>query len=356
MIKMKYDMLNGIKVVELGRILSAPYASKLLSDLGAEVIKIEAGDGDPYRQLPPKIGNESVWFANFNEGKRFLKIPDLKDWASNVDVMEALKTADILIENFRPGVLSKFGLDFVSIKKLNPKIIYVSISAFGQEGSLAEKPGFDIVVQARAGYLIDYYNEKEIIHNPHVYISDYASGLFAAFLATAALLRKERKAVHIDISMFDILVNWSSIFYAITYHDKTFGQLIFKMDPVAYPYGVFKTKDGKRLVIAVVGPNMVKRFFEAFKEEFVKEKLNVEDFLSPLKFKELHKKVAKVIRRKSFDKIKETLDRYRLPWEEVKSGTDLINDHYLIERKLFKDIITQSGAIRVARTPINIKL
>ncbi|MFP3133595.1 MAG: CoA transferase [Nitrososphaeria archaeon] len=176
------------------------------------------------------------------------------------------------------------------------------------------------------------------------------------FLATAALLRKERKAVHIDISMFDILVNWSSIFYAITYHDKTFGQLIFKMDPVAYPYGVFKTKDGKRLVIAVVGPNMVKRFFEAFKEEFVKEKLNVEDFLSPLKFKELHKKVAKVIRRKSFDKIKETLDRYRLPWEEVKSGTDLINDHYLIERKLFKDIITPSGAIRVARTPINIKL
>ncbi len=350
---MKFDFLKGVKVVELGRILSAPYASKLLSDLGAEVIKIEAGNGDPYRQLPPKVGDQSIWFLNFNEGKKFIHIPDLKDWASSEEVVEALKSADILIENFRPGTLKKYGLDFQSIKTLNPNIIYVSISAFGQEGMLAGKPGFDIVVQALAGYLVNYDNNEPI--HPHTYLSDYASGLFAAFIAISALFKKERKAVYVDISMFDILVHWSSIFSIILHHDPTYTDLVFRMDPVAFPYESFKTKDGKNIVIAVVGESMVLRFYKAFQKELEEEDIKLEYFQGPSKFPELMTKLSRILKNKNLSDIAKVLDEHRIPWEEIKSGVNLINEPYVIEKQLFEDLPIKEGNVKISRIPVIIK-
>ncbi len=350
---MNYNFLNGVKVVELGRVLSAPYSSKLLSDLGADVTKIEAGEGDPYRELPPRVGDNSVWFFNFNYGKKFLHIADLKDWMAHADVLESIKNTDILIENFRPGLLKRYGLDFESLKKINPRIVYVSISAFGQEGTLSKKAGFDIVVQALSGYMIDY-DKEEIVH-PHTYLSDYASGLFAAFVATSMLLRKDRTAVYIDVSMFDILVNWSAIFSLITNHDQTYRDLIFKMDPAAFPYGAFKTKDEKNIVIAVVGQAMVGRFFEAFREELTREGAQLEDFLDPSSFHKLRDKVSNLISGIDLAELEKKLTEHRIPWELVKSGLDLMNDSYVVERKLFEELPSESGQTKVASFPVRIK-
>lgn len=350
---MKYNFLTGIKVVELGRIITAPYASKLFQDLGAEVIKIEAGNGDPYRELPPKIGNVSLWFANFNAGKKVIKIPDWKLWKSNDDVVESLKSANILIENFKPGTLKKYGLDFDSLKKLNNKIIYVSISAFGQNGSLATKPGFDIIVQAISGYLLDY-ETGNVIH-PHTYLSDYAAGLFAAFASLAVLFSKPKKAVHVDVSMFDILISWSLIFNLIVHYDKSFKDIIFKMDPVAFPYGNFITKDGKNVVIAVVGSSMVKRFYESFKEEMQNSKISFEDFFNPSKFIILKEKVSNIIRNKNFEDLKGILDKAGIPYEEVKSGLNLMNETFVLEKNLFEDMDVENNRVKVIRFPVNIK-
>ncbi len=350
---MKYDLLNGVKVVEFGRVLSAPYASKILSDLGADVTKVEAGDGDPYRMLPPKIGDKSVWFLNFNSGKKFLHIRDLGDWASNVDVLELIKSADIFIENFKPGLLKRYGLDFESLKKINPRIVYVSISAFGQEGSLSEKAGFDIVVQALSGYMLNY-EKGEIVH-PHTYLSDYASGLFAALVSISSLLKKDRKAIYIDVSMFDILVNWSAIFNIITQQDDKYRDLIFKMDPVAFPYGSFITKDGKNVVIAAVGEAMVGRFYEAFRDEFKNLGLELNNFFDPSNFRNLKDAVSKLISQISLEELERRLKEQRVPWEIVKSGVDLINEPYVIEKKLFKSLPSQEGNSIIAAFPVRIR-
>ncbi|MCL5874543.1 MAG: CoA transferase [Candidatus Thermoplasmatota archaeon] len=349
---MRYDLLKGVKVVELGRVLSAPYSSKLLSDLGAEVTKIEAGEGDPYRGLPPKVGDKSVWFLNFNNGKKFLHIEDLNEWSRSVDVLESIKSADILIENFKPGLLKRYGLDFESLKRINPRIVYVSISAFGQEGPLSTKAGFDIVVQALSGYMINY-DKEEIVH-PHTYLSDYASGLFAAFASVSALLRKERTAVYIDVSMFDILVNWSAIFGIITQQDKTYRDLIFKMDPAAFPYGSFKTKDQKSVVIAAVGEAMVGRFYDAFREELKGEGVRKEDFLNPSNFRKLRDDVSGLISRISLTELEKKLTEHRIPWELVKSGLDLMNEPHVIEKKLFEELSVEGGKSRVASFPVRI--
>ena len=339
---MKYNFLKGIKVVELGRIITAPYASKLLLDLGADVIKVEAGEGDPYRELPPKVEGVSVWYANFKDGKKVLKIHDWKHWESKSGVVEALRSADILIENFKPGTLKKFGLDFESLKKLNDKIIYVSISAFGQEGSLAAKPGFDIIVQALAGYLLDYENGN-VIH-PHTYISDYAAGIFAALTSIAVLFNRPRNALHVDVSMFDILVNWSSIFDLIIHYDESFKDVIFKMDPVAFPYGAFVTKDKKKIVIAAVGNSMISRFYESFKGELAKKGVSFEDFFNSSKFMILKENLFEIIKEKNFDELK-----------EVRSGLNLINEPYVKEKNLFEDANVEGKIIKVTRFPVKIK-
>jgi crotonobetainyl-CoA:carnitine CoA-transferase CaiB-like acyl-CoA transferase len=349
---MKYKFLEGTKVVELGRVLSAPYGSKLLSDMGAEVTKLEAGEGDPYRELPPKVGSQSVWFLNFNEGKNFVHINDLADWQSNQKVLNLIKSADILIENFRPGLLKKYSLDFQSIKKLNPKIVYVSISAFGQEGSLSGKPGFDIVVQALSGYMLNY-DTNEVIH-PHTYLSDYASGLFAAFAAVSVLSRKDREATYVDISMFDILVNWASIFSIISHHDPRFNDLLFRMDPVAFPYGAFKSKDGKNLAIAAVGPGMVRRFYEGFEDEFERVGLEYEDFLEPAKLNECRTKLTDVLGRKSLSDISKILNEHRIPWEEIKSGLSLMKEQNVVDKNLFEDVLIEGRSVKVGRIPVKV--
>lgn len=345
---MKINFLRGVKVVEMGRVLSAPYAAKLLSDMGAEVTKIETENGDPYRHMPPFIDGESIWFQNFNFGKKTLRIDNLKNWSKNEEVVKSIKNADIFIENFRPGILAKVGLDYKSLKKINSKVVYTSISAFGQEGSLRDRPGYDIIVQALAGYLYDYSSGRAI--HPHIYLSDYASGLMAAFSSIGAL--QSGQSVHIDISMFDILVHWSSINDLVLYYDESFYERIFTMDPVAFPYGIFDSLDGKKIVIAAVGENMVKKFYNAFKETFEENSIDFNDFLSPDRMIELNKKVSTIFKKMKIDEIKRRLDENEIPCEYVKTAKSLLNSTNVLERKLYEEVYTNGKKIKISRIPV----
>lgn len=345
---MDMNFLDDVNVVEFGRVLSAPYASKLLADMGANVIKIEIGTGDPYRHLPPFVQGKSIWYENFNNGKRAINIDSLSNWANYDEVMDAIKGADIFIENFRPGTLRKVGLDYTSMKKINERIIYTSISAFGQNSSFKDRAGYDIIVQALSGYLLDYTDGKAM--HPHTYLSDYASGLLAAFSSITAL--HKRKSVHIDVSMFDVLVNWSSILNLVLLYDPEFASRIFKMDPVAFPYGIFDTLEGNKIVIAAVGESMAQRFYDAFEKEFKGGNIEFSSFLDPKEMVALYKSVSSIIATLPLNEISGRLDAKKVPWEVVSRGDDLVKLPPVRERELFKDVNIDGRMIKLSRIPI----
>jgi CoA:oxalate CoA-transferase len=199
--------LSGLKVLDFTRVLSGPYCTALMVDLGADVVKIESPHGDDYRHIGPFIDGESVLFQNVNRGKRSIAL-DLKAPRS-IEIVRALAgTADVVVENFRPGVMDKLGLGWDALSALNPRLVFVSISGFGQTGPNVARPAYDIIVQAMSG-LMSVTGEPD---GPPTMvgeaIADVAGGLFAAWGCIVALFERDRTGVgcHVDVALFDSLL------------------------------------------------------------------------------------------------------------------------------------------------------
>ena len=147
------QQLQGVRVLDISRVLAGPHCTAMLADLGADVIKFEVPEeGDDARHLGPFLDGESVYFGLINRGKRSVEI-DFKNPAQRQRFYELVADADVLVENFRPGVTQRLGIDFDSLKQHNPRLIYASISGFGQQGPLSKRPAYDIVAQAMSGLM-----------------------------------------------------------------------------------------------------------------------------------------------------------------------------------------------------------
>ena len=253
--------LAGIKVLELARILAGPWCGQLLADLGAEVIKIERkGDGkfggdDTRTWGPPWIGEgqtrASAYYHSCNRGKSSLEI-DFDDEFDLKVVHELAVQSDILIENFKVGGLKKFGLDYESLKAANPRLIYVSITGFGQTGPKAHLPGYDFIIQGLSG-LMDITGEPD--REPQkvgVAVVDLFTGLYTANAIQAALYRREKtdQGAYIDIALYDcgvaMLANQAMNYLASGTSPTRLGNA----HPNIAPYQVFEVKDG-HVIIAV---------------------------------------------------------------------------------------------------------
>jgi crotonobetainyl-CoA:carnitine CoA-transferase CaiB-like acyl-CoA transferase len=190
---MPVKILDNITVIECATFVTGPYATALLADLGARVIKIEsAPDGDPYRYFAPDPAF-SFNFAHLNRNKESLVL-DLKAPQGNALCIELLKKADVFVENFRPGTADRLGIGYDSLRAVNPKLVYCSISAFGQTGPYAEKPGFDTLGQAMSGLLslLSDPNDPKVMG---MAVSDYVTGLSAGYGILAALLARANSGV-----------------------------------------------------------------------------------------------------------------------------------------------------------------
>lgn len=201
--------LDGLLVVDFSRVLAGPFATMLLADLGARVIKIERpGVGDDSRAFGPFLdgpdGRHSLYFARVNRGKQSLTV-DLKSKADRPLLLAMIDRADVVVENFRPGVMDRLGLDYTTLAARNPGLVYASISGFGQSGPLRLKPAYDAVVQAMSGVMSITGEAEGTPAKPGVPISDIAGGLYTFGAITAALLGRARSGVgsYIDIAMYD---------------------------------------------------------------------------------------------------------------------------------------------------------
>ena len=182
--------LDGVRVLDLTRVMSGPYCTAMFADLGAEVIKVEMpGIGDTGRLFAPHIDGESAYFNMLNRGKQSVTV-QLKDSAGVEIVRDLIRCSDVLVENFRPGVMARLGLDYPSVRTLRPELIYASITGFGLEGQFAQLPAFDLVIQAMSG-LMSITGERD--GRPNAVgesLADVCTGMFAAWGIAAALFRE----------------------------------------------------------------------------------------------------------------------------------------------------------------------
>ena len=260
--------LEGIKVVELARILAGPWAGQVLADLGAEVVKVESPEGDDTRRWgPPFVQNadgsrDAAYFHATNRGKTSV-VADFNDAADRARVVELIASADVVIENFKVGGLAKFGLDYASLAPANQRLVYCSITGFGQDGPRAHEAGYDFIIQGMSG-IMDLTGFPD---GPPTKIgvayADIMTGLYAVIAIEAALRQREAtgRGQHIDMALFDVMVGTlanQAMNYLVS------GEVPTRMGnahPNIVPYEAFPCSDGW-LIIAVGNDRQFARLAE----------------------------------------------------------------------------------------------
>lgn len=239
--------LDGIKVLDLSRVLAGPWATQTLADLGADVWKIEApGSGDDTRQwLPPEIGGESTYFLCCNRSKRSIAV-DFRTKEGQQILRDLACQADVVVENFRLGGLERFGLDYASLSGLNPRLVYCSISGFGRTGPRADEAGYDFAIQAESGLMSITGEVDGAPMKVGVAIADVVTGMNAVQAILAALFVRERtgKGQFIDLALLDsavaVLANVGSAALVTQKAPRRFGNA----HATVAPYQVFSGADG----------------------------------------------------------------------------------------------------------------
>jgi len=242
--------LAGLKVVELARILAGPWAGQILADLGAEVIKVEAPEGDDTRRWgPPFIEREgdrsAAYFHGTNRGKNSVTA-DFRTPEGQQKVRDLIADADILIENFKVGGLAKYGLDFASLSALNPRLIYCSVTGFGQTGPYAHRAGYDYIIQGMSGLMSVTGEPSGQPQKVGVAVTDIFTGIYAATAILAAVEMRHRtgRGQHIDMALMDVAV---AIMANQAMNYLATGQAPVRMGnahPNLVPYAVFDCADG----------------------------------------------------------------------------------------------------------------
>jgi len=246
--------LRGLRVLDLSRVLAGPFCTMILGDLGAEVIKVEAPrQGDDTRQWgPPFIGGESAYFLSVNRNKRSIAL-NLKNSKARQIVLELAKLSDIVIENFRPGVAEELGVGYETLKSVNPRLVYCSISGFGKDGPYRDRPGYDIVMQAMGGFMgITGTSEGEPVRIG-VAIIDLCAGLYATIAILAALRHRDRtgEGQFIDLALFDSSVSLMTYMAGYYFASGVIPPRMGSAHPTIVPYQAFKAKDGNYIIVAI---------------------------------------------------------------------------------------------------------
>ncbi len=237
--------LSGTRIVEFCQVLAGPFAGCLLADMGADVIKVEAPDGDLMRAWPPIVDGYSQYFASVNRNKRSVVL-DLKQSGDREAARALALSADAVLENFRPGVMAKFGLDHATLARDKPSLVYCSVSAFGQTGPRATEGGFDMTVQAMSGVMSVTGERDGRPAKCGIPIADFTAGLYAAF-SVACGLHKVRGGAggdHIDVSMLGGMLGIANLQTSELFGTGRDPVALGSAHPMNAPYAAFRCRNG----------------------------------------------------------------------------------------------------------------
>ena len=309
---------KGLKVIDFSQGVAGPYCGMLLAQHGAEVIKIEPKDGDWARNLGQEYGEHSAFSVAANLGKKSIII-DLKNKKSQTILDKIIKKSDIFIEGFRPGVISRLGYDYDRLKKINPKLIYLSISGFGQTGPMSHKPAMDPVLQAFTGFMSENKGPDDIPHRTPVIIFDMTTALYATQLISASLYARtnEKFGRKIEISLMEAAAAMQSIRLMSGYMEGPYTH-------ASSPSGTFKTKDGWIQIIVVKNHEFIKFCNAVGWKKFINDKRFVSNAERRKHEAILSREVQKLFIKEKTDYWKNLLNDYEVQNEKVQNYKEFI--------------------------------
>ena len=242
----KIGALSGIKVIDLTRVLSGPFCTMLLADMGADVIKIEPPKGDNVRNQGDMVEGYSSYFAQFNRNKKSV-ILDLYVESEKDILRSLLSDADVVVENFKAGVFDKMGFDYNTLKSINPKLISASVNGFGSKGEMSDRPAFDFIAQALSGFMSLNGTEESGPMRAAMPISDLVAGLYCAFGIVCALQSRVKtgKGQKVEASLTSGLISMMAYLSSESFVTGKAPNKSGNNHPILAPYGIFKTSDGE---------------------------------------------------------------------------------------------------------------
>jgi crotonobetainyl-CoA:carnitine CoA-transferase CaiB-like acyl-CoA transferase len=259
---MTVQPLNGIRVIDLTRVLAGPFSTMLLADMGADVVKIETPQGDTVRGQGGLVNGLSWYFASVNRNKRSVVL-DLRNNEGKAVLAKLLERADVLVENFRPGVLAEMGFTEDRLMRINPRLILASINGYGSTGPYADRPSFDFIAQAMSGYMATTGEKDGAPMRAGAPITDLVAGLYCAFGVVNAIRAREftGRGQRVEAAMVNSMV--SMLAYLASEYFST-GRTPWRNGndhPIASPYGLFRAKDGD-IAVAPATPEILARFMK----------------------------------------------------------------------------------------------
>lgn len=347
-----------MRVLEFGHIAAAPFAGMLLADLGAEVVKVESPEGDGLRSWPPTVEDAdgapfSLNFASLNRNKRSI-VADLKAPEGLARVRELCRAADVLVENYRPGVMQRLGLGFDDVAALRSNIVYCSISGYGQSGPYAKRGAFDVVVQAMSGLMSVTGEEDGPPVKCGVPVGDFTAGLYAAYsiLAARGIAQREGRAVHLDCPMLDCLLGVSALQTSEYWGTGESPRRLGSAHPRNAPYQAFDASDA---------PFIVAAGNDGLWHEVCEATGNVELFDDPrfatVTSRAKHQRALAQILQTTFSQRTaaewiETFERRGVPCGPVNTFADILADPHVRETGLIHALPLPGGETKTVGYPV----
>ena len=332
--------LEGIKVLDLTRVLAGPYATMVLADLGANVMKVEMPvKGDDSRHFGPYIGDESAYFMSLNRNKRSMTL-NLKTEKGKELLKEMIKNVDVVIENFRPGTMEKLELGYDVLKEENPRIIYAAASGFGHSGPYSKRPAYDAIVQAMGGIMSITGQEDGEFTRVGTSVGDITAGLFTAVGILAALRYRDETGIgqKVDVAMFDTQLAILENAVARYVVDGEIPAPKGNRHPSIVPFEPFDASDGK-IMIAVGNDALWVKFCNATELEHL---VNKEEFkTNPLRnnnYKILRPLIAEKIIKKTVDEWIEILNNGGVPNGPINTVDKVLKDPQIFARDMVKEV------------------
>ena len=349
--------LEGIKVLSFCTALSGPFATMVLGDMGAEIIKIESMDGgDLTRASSHQINGVGSYFLSVNRGKKSITL-NLKDEQGKKIVFELVKQVDILTENFRPGVMERLGLDYETIRKINPKIIYASISGFGQTGPYSHKPAFDMIAQGMGGVVSITGPEDPDAPPVRVgySIGDMASSLFTTTGILGALIERNKsgEGQRLDVAMMDCQVAMCENAIARYLGTGEISRPLGSRHPLSTPFQAYDTLDKPVIVIANTEKLWGNFCRAAEKEEWITDEKYNTKYVRLENYKQFNKEMVALMKTRTFDEWVERFEACEVMYAPINTIEDVVEDPQVKAREMIVELDhPQAGRHRIVGSPL----
>ncbi len=348
--------LEGIRIIDLTQVLFGPFATMLLRDLGAEVIKIERPEvGDIARGNGPVVRGVSTYLLSLNRGKKSVTLNLATEQGVEV-FLELAKNADVLVQNFTPGTMEKLGLSYERVRECNPRIIYVAGSGFGQYGPYANKPAFDVIIQAMGGIMSITGEEGGPPVRPGASYGDIAAGLFLCIAILAALQERQKsgEGQFVDISMLDCQVTVQENAFVRYLNTGEIPRALGTRHPVIAPFQAFQTRDG---YIAVALRGGIKDQWPLFcaaidRVDIIDDPRFRNGWLRIQNYEALEPILTDAMKLKTTQEWVEELEKVSIPCGPVNTIDQVASDPQIAARDMIVDVNhAEAGTFRVVNTP-----